>query len=125
MNQNKQRQVVARKLLKSAETPFEQINLTIRDHPKWMTRCYRNNRYTVMIDDQRPVSTGFAIVAMVQNHLNQPIVRHWSEMQRIKNEIFGNETVSIEYCPPESQLTDLANVYWMWIFPEGVLPMPI
>jgi len=117
--------VSARALLSKSESPFEEIDLSDRKHPDWMTRCFRNNKYTVMVDDNRPVSSGKAAVALIQNHLNLPIKNHWSEMQRIKNEIFGAETVAIEYYPASSMLTDKANIYWMWIFPEGVLPMPI
>ena len=107
------------------ETEFKEVDLAEREHPAWMTRCFRNNKFIVTIDDNRKVSTGTAIVALVQNHLNTPIANHWSEMQRIKNEIFGENTVAIEYYPAQSMMIDRANIYWMWVFPDGVLPMPV
>lgn len=77
-----------------------------------------------MIDDHAQTDKGQAIKALVQTIDDRPIHHHWSEMQRIKNEIFGEETVAVEFYPRQSELVDNFNIYWMWIFPEGVLPMP-
>ena len=93
--------------------------------PSWMTRAYRNNRYTVMINDNAKTTHGTAIRAMVQRHDNTPIPNHWSEMQNIKNQIFGTETVAVEYYPSESKLKDDYNIIWMLIYPENILPIPI
>ena len=90
-----------------------------------MTRAFRNTRFTVMVYDNSLVTTGTAIRVMVQKHDDTPIVKHWSEMQSIKNEIFGEETTAVEYYPSKSQLIDDHNIYWFWIFPNGVLPLPI
>jgi hypothetical protein len=46
-------------------------------------------------------------------------------MQRIKNEIFGPETWAVEYYPSQSKLQDIHNIYWLWIYPGEVLPIPI
>lgn len=43
----------------------------------------------------------------------------WAEKQRIKNEIFGNERVAFEVFPKESELVDEANMYHIWVLPEG------
>lgn len=125
MNIQKQRSIAAKKELKKPVTNFEQVDLhTCPFIPKGMTRAFRNTRYTVMVYDNAPVSTGYAIRVMVQKHDDTPIFRHWSEMQKIKNEIFGKETVAVEYYPAQSKLIDEHNIYWMWIFPDGVLPIP-
>lgn len=125
MKIQKERNKIARLLMKERETPFAAVDLNKIPHPPWMTRCFRNNRYIVMIMDNCPTTHGPAIRAMVQNHANTPITNHWAEMQRIKNQIFGEEVTAIEYYPKQSELTDQANIYWMWIFPENVLPIPI
>jgi hypothetical protein len=39
----------------------------------------------------------------------------WSHKQRIKNEIFGHDVQAIEIYPPEGDLIDGANMYWLWI----------
>ncbi len=125
MNLERQRKLAARKEFKKPITKFEQIDLSkISTIPKGMTRAFRNTRYTVMIYDNAVVSTGTAIRVMIQKHDNTPILRHWAELQNIKNQIFGEETTAIEYYPAESQLIDDYNIYWLWIFPDGVLPIP-
>ena len=125
MNLERQRRLAAQKEFKKPVTKFEQIDLTKASFiPNGMTRAFRNTRYTVMVYDNSPVSTGTAIRVMVQKHDDTPILKHWSEMQKIKNEVFGEETTAVEYYPPKSKLIDDHNIYWMWIFPDGVLPIP-
>lgn len=75
-----------------------------------------------MVYDNMITDKCLATKALVQTWDDRPIVNHWREMQRIKNEIFGEETVGIEFYPKESELVDNFNIYWMWIFPDGVLP---
>lgn len=86
-----------------------------------MTRAFVNNRYIVMIQDAKQTTHGAAICAMVQTVDDQPIKNHWRELQRIKREIFG-DVMAIEYYPTEHDLIDDHNIYWLWIFPEGVIP---
>lgn len=122
----RQRRLAAKAEFKKPITAFEQIDLSKANFiPKGMTRAYRNTRFTVMVYDNSLVTTGTAIRVMVQKHDDTPILNHWSEMQKIKNEIFGEETTAVEYYPPKSQLIDDHNIYWFWIFPDGVLPLPI
>lgn len=78
-----------------------------------------------MVYENHPVSSGLATCALIQKHDDTPIVRHWSEIQKIKNEIFGEATTAVEYYPAQSELIDDHNIYWIWIFPEGALPIPI
>lgn len=74
-----------------------------------------------MIQDDKETTHGPAICAMVQAIDAQPIKNHWRELQRIKREIFG-DVMAIEYYPSDFDLIDDANIYWLWIFPEGVIP---
>jgi hypothetical protein len=116
----------AEKRKRKPEGKFESVNLTDgRYVPRGMTRAFANNRYIVMIYDNAKTDKGPAIQALIQTVDDKPIEKHWSEIQRIKNEIFGRETMAIEYFPPESELQDLHNIYWIWIFPDGVIPKPL
>lgn len=117
---------VARKLMKLPPGDFEKVNFKDNPHaPKCMTRCFINNHYCVMIFDGHLTShKTTAIKVMIQRHDDAPI-HQWSELQHIKNVIFGKETVAIEYYPKQSELIDMANIYWLWIYPEGVLPVPV
>lgn len=126
MNKDRQRRIAAQKEFKKPITNFEKIDLSNASFiPKGMTRAFKNTRYVVMVYDNSPVTTGTAIRVMVQKHNDTPILNHWSEIQKIKNEIFGEETVAVEYYPAKSQLIDDHNIYWIWIFPENVLPIPL
>jgi len=126
MNKDRNRKLIARKNFKQPVTRFEPLDLSVAKFiPKGMTRSFINNRFIVMIFDNAEVSTGTAIQALIQRHDNLPILGHWAEIQKIKNEIFGEETTAVEYYPAKSQLIDEFNIYWIWIFPDGVLPIPV
>ena len=128
MRKTKQQRLAAKKLLQKPPGKLEPVDLSQHPNkPLWMTRCFRNNRYTVMIDDFAPMTNGLtAIKAMVQRHDNEPIPNHWREMQNIKNEIFGRQVTAIEYYPAEFDLCDVANIYWLWILgDEHKLPLAI
>jgi len=60
--------------------------------------------------------------ACIRNKENTDI--SWSEKQRIKNEIFGNEAVAIEIFPKESELVDEANMYHLWILDSKSIKIP-
>lgn len=122
----RQRRLAVKAEFKKPITDFEKIDLSsVKFIPFGMTRAYRNTRFTVMVYDNSPVTTGTAIRIMVQKHDDTPIINHWKEMQGIKNKIFGEETTAIEYYPAESNLIDDHNIYWMWIFKNNELPLPI
>jgi hypothetical protein len=124
-SQKRARVSAANRLFKKEAGEFKEIDLAVNPHPSWMKRAFMNNRYVVMIDDNAKTDKGIALKAMIQKHDDTPIVNHWSEIQAIKNELFGSESVGIEYYPKESELINDHNIYWLWIFPEGVLPMPL
>lgn len=126
MHTERERKLAAKKEFKKPVTKFEKVDLmSARFVPNGMTRAFRNTRYTVMVYDNSPTSKGNAIRVMVQKHDDTPILFHWREMQKIKNEIFGEEVTAIEYYPSQSNLIDDHNIYWFWIFPSGILPIPI
>lgn len=120
----KARTSAAKELFKRPEGPFKPIDLatTIAVVPPGLTRAFMNTRYVVMIYDDVPTTHGPAIKALVQKHDNTPIVNHWSEMNKIKNEIFGDEVLAIEYYPRKSELVDDFNLYWLMVYPVGVIP---
>lgn len=126
MISKRQRRLAAQKELQKEVTKFQQIDLKkAKSVPKGMTSAYRNTRYVVMVYENIATTKGFATRIMVQKHDDKPITNHWSEMQKIKNEIFGEETTAVEYYPAKSNLIDDHNIYWMWIFPSGELPIPL
>lgn len=123
MSRTKQQREQAKRLLKKPAGRFEKVDLSKRNHPEWMTRAYMNNRYVVMINDNAKLMGASVITAMVQRHDDKPIPGHWRQMQNIKNELFGTESLAIEVYPRESELIDDANIYWLHILPGiGLYP---
>lgn len=60
----------------------------------------------------------------IRRHDGKPLI--WREMQRIKNELMGVERVAVEVYPPVSMLVDDADMYHLWVLPEGfTLPFTI
>lgn len=130
MSLKNERKKAAEKAFKMLPVKFVEIDLVAeRKHPFksafvpwWMTRAFRNNQYTVMINDKAKTSVGPAIRVMIQRHDDGVFKSHWATIQRIKNEIFGKETVAIEYYPKESELVNDHNIFWIWVFQEGQIP---
>lgn len=130
MNIEKARRKEAQRVARKGSPVFRPIDLDFERTqeprklfiPDWLTRAYQNNLYTVMVNDNAMTSSGKATRVMIQKHDNTPFINHWATIQKIKNEIFGEETVAIEYYPKQSQLIDHKNIYWIWIFPEGIIP---
>lgn len=74
------------------------------------------NKYVAMT---RTVQTkyGEIIHCCIRNDKNTEIT--WKEKQWIKDSLFGEERIAIEIFPAKSRLIDEANMYHLWIFPEG------
>ncbi|HBD95060.1 MAG: hypothetical protein A2015_02185 [Spirochaetes bacterium GWF1_31_7] len=121
---NRKQLIEARKIMKLNKPLFIPIDLDNKQHPYWMTRAFANNKYIVIIDDNCESTHGKCIKAMVQRHDDNPIPFHWREMQSIKNEIFGEDTIAVEYYPKEIDLIDEANIYWLFIYPDNIMPLP-
>lgn len=125
-SKNKAREVAARKLMSKPWAAFERVEHNAQRAATWpdgMTRAYKNNYFVVMVWDDYPTTHGPAIRAFVQRLDGAPI-HEWPALQRVKNEIFGRDCWAVEYFPAEAALVDNENIYWMWVFPPGVLPLP-
>lgn len=84
-------------------------NSTHRPH-----RVLHNNRYIVQCFVGKTILGMPAEKVMIRRSDSEPIYS-WSDLQRIKNEIFGEEAVGIQLFPKQSELVDDANLYWMWV----------
>jgi len=123
---NNQRKKQALKAINKMPKSFTPVDLSLAQAvPKWCTRAFFNNRYFVTINDNAKTTKGTATVAMIQNHFNNPIVNHWMEIYKIKNEIFGEDAVAVEFYPKKSELIDDKNIYWIWVFKNDEIPIPI
>ena len=60
----------------------------------------------------------------IYRHDGKRIHNHWSELQRIKNELVGPEHQGVEIYPPESLLQDGENSYHLWVFKNADFRLP-
>ena len=49
-------------------------------------------------------------------------IRSWRILQDIKNSVAGVDAVAVEIYPRESDVTDTANIYHLWVYKDGLFP---
>jgi hypothetical protein len=79
---------------------------------------YVNNLYQVNVSDAE-VGEGWPEMwhLSVKRRDKAPI-RDWRHMQRIKNEIVGEDHEGVELYPAEDRLVDAANQFHMWVLKD-------
>jgi hypothetical protein len=87
--------------------------------PPGLLRAYVNGMYSVQVFEHRCSDSLTMTHLMVRRHDEAPI-RSWPDMQRVKDEIAGRGRTAVEVYPPAGEVTDSANIYHLWVFPEGV-----
>jgi hypothetical protein len=108
-----------------AWTPFEEAT-TLRDKQgevslNGMTLLV-NSIYQVDVRKVRcPAPLGDAIWLSFKTR--DKSARHdWREMQRLKNELVGEDVEAVELFPAEDRLVDTSNQYHLWAFPYASFP---
>jgi hypothetical protein len=77
---------------------------------------WTNGVYVVL---GRPLANGVTHLAIrTASSLEPP----WRDLQRIKNELFGEARFAVQVCPPQARLVDEADMYHLWIMPPGFEP---
>lgn len=85
--------------------------------PAGVCRVWQNAQYIVQEYVHR-TDWGIVTQLMIRPNDEKP-VHDWAVFQRIKNELFGPESVAIEIYPATSELVDKCNIYHLWILPAG------
>lgn len=85
-----------------------------RELPSW-----RNDLYSVM-RYERDTEIGVVTHLVIRNQDGGRDLP-WADVQRIKNELAGTERTAVQVFPPVSELVDQANMYHLWVLPEGQL----
>lgn len=82
-----------------------------------MTKCCLNNKYSVQFFE---CITCWGVVEhlIIRRHDTKPI-HSWYVLQRIKNELVGSDRTAVEVYPAELNLVDDANLYHLWVLPDG------
>jgi hypothetical protein len=87
----------------------------------------RNNLFEVWLRPVPASETGWpAMIWLSIKRLDKkPIDRnYWRTMQRIKNELVGQEHDGVELFPAESRLVDTANQYHLWCLADPGMRFP-
>jgi hypothetical protein len=85
--------------------------------------AWANDLYAVLV---RPVETRWGKVWHLAIRTASNLEPPWRDKQRIKNEIFGQDISAVEIMPPSNEVIDQADMYHIWVLPEGFeLPFSI
>jgi hypothetical protein len=114
-------------------TPNQEYSEEVVEHAIDQMICceyYKNNKYQVAV---YPPETNAhladaswpAVIHLSIKSIDKSPVHDWSDLQRIKNEIIGNENEAIEIYPAESRLVNMANQYHLWVFKDPNVRIPI
>lgn len=103
-------------------TPFEECVLApdtspeiAEHHRSHEIRTYRNSIYQVEVRGVRSPPPFGRILWLSFKTLDKQPRHDWREMQRIKNELVGEEFEAVEIYPAESRLVDTSNQYHLWV----------
>lgn len=122
-NRRDRRAAVAmeRRGLKGDWGPWRFTNLPdgLPGHGGWTSEIREaraNNLYAVLVrplrdEDGQQV---YHLAIRTASQLEPP----WRDLQRIKNELFGDEATAVQVMPPQSELVDAADMYHIWILPK-------
>jgi hypothetical protein len=80
-----------------------------------------DNKYVVEKIPMGEEARAFEFRLQIQRKDKKPM-RSWRELQDIKNAVAGTDRYAAEIYPPESEVTDTANIYHLWVFKEGYHP---
>lgn len=90
-------------------------------------QIWRNSRYQVMVSRIYPhdketgalIKTDLFVTQLSIKRIDRMAIHDWRDLQRIKNELAGDEALAVEVYPPESKLVDTANQYFLWVVPPA------
>lgn len=88
------------------------MKLGTRPHKVW------KNGHIIVQAYKYPCAWGECERLMIRFGDGEP-VHDWGLLQRIKNDLYGPHRVGLEVYPSEAHKQDVANMYWIFILPEG------
>lgn len=88
----------------------------LNDHlsPNYPDQVFKNNLYIVQVFNNVNRFGRYYKKLMIRRS-DSEVVRDFSTLQKIKNEVLGEDVEAIQFFPRESELTDVANLYWLWV----------
>lgn len=97
---------------KFEEISWREISMTsVKNKPD---RAWKNNHYIVQLYRKERVIFGITMDKLMIRRNDAEPIRDWYTLQNIKNEILGKEHEAIQIFPKDSELVDVANMYWLF-----------
>ncbi len=100
------------KLLKGVNTFSEFTEIDIDKSTSVPAGClcaFQNSQYIVTI-----YCNDSTVKLMIQRKDDSVPTNQFSDFQRIKNELLGKDKIAVQYYPPDSELIDEYNIYWLF-----------
>ncbi len=124
-------EVVMKEVKTLTDKEHFQAEATIAAAADQLTNCkiYKNNLYQVAVygpEQQKNLQSHDwpRMFHLSIKKIDRSAVHNWSHMQRIKNEIIGDEHEAVELYPAESRLVNMANQYHLWVFEDKEVSFP-
>ncbi len=96
----------------------ERSHLASHPHaPEGCVQCWVNNKYSVQL-----IARGELEVLMVRRH-DEGDEYPWRDLQRIKNELVGEDREAVQVFPKQGEVVDVADMAHIWLVPVGQ-PLP-
>ena len=97
-------------------TPFEKAQVTLAKE-LGTDECWINSRYMVYVyrGKQVPQELVEDMIWLSIKRLDKEPIHDWRDLQRIKNELVGEENEAVELYPKESRMVDQANQFHLWV----------
>lgn len=113
-----------RRMMKGGWSAWEDVTAQIKairerasKDPESFVKAWKNNLFICQLYRK---SSDFGVVHQLMIRRNDEGTSvSWATKQRIKNELLGAEVAAIEVYPAASKLVDDANMYHLWILPNG------
>lgn len=119
----KAKEKYVRHMMSGGYTPFEDITntehtqLTMAQLKTKPEKVYRNGLFVVQVYNHI-CSWGECKRVMIRWNDARPD-HDWALFQQIKNDLFGVNRTCLEVYPSETNKQDVANMYWLFLLPEG------
>jgi hypothetical protein len=81
---------------------------------------WRNSFYLVLVKQLDPSEGETGPIRLDIRHNQDKAIREWKHLQRIKNELVGEEREAMEIFPPQSMIADMSNTHHLFVPPVGV-----
>lgn len=104
-------------------TDFEMVYPVVDGTPVELEegeQYWRNSFYTVMVKHIVPSEGVEGPVRLDIRHNQDKAIREWKHLQRIKNELVGEEREAMEIFPPQSMIANMSNMHNLFVTPVGV-----